>query len=75
MAFEGLAAIAAVGFAVLSSVVAVAISFGANRARLARLERDIHDATDVKADVRQIKTVLFFLAQQLGVVLPPMGDD
>ena len=75
MSIEGTAAIAALGFAVLCSVVAVAVSIGFNRHRLDRLEQDIHKASDVTADVRQIKTVLFFLAQQLGVALPDMGDS
>ena len=79
MSIEGAAAIVAVGFAVLCSVVAVAVAIGFNRNRLDRVERDLHShldhAPDVMADIRQIKTILVFMAQRLGLDLPPMGDS
>ena len=70
MSIEGAAAIAAVGFAVLSSLAALAVSFGANRHRLGRIERDLQrhldDAPAVKVALAEVLVELRHIREAIA---------
>ena len=70
MNIEGAAAVAAVGFAVLSSLVALAVSFGGNRQRLGRVERDLYrhleDAPGVKIALAEVLVELRHIRETIS---------
>ena len=70
MSLEGTAALAAVVFAVVSSVVALAVSFGSNRQRLGRVEQDVtrhlDDAPGVKVALAEVLVELRHIRETIA---------
>ena len=69
MSLEGTAALAAVTFAVVSSVAALAVSFGSNRQRLERVEQDVarhlDDAPGAKVALAEILVELRHIREDI----------
>ena len=70
MDLEGAAAVALVSFAVLSSLVALAVSLGTNRYRLARVVDDVQkhldEATGVQVKLAEVLVELRYIRETIA---------